>query len=278
MLTLRRELRGRCSLQHGSVFSSGDVRGELVAIVASVPTHVTLKRVTKTMAPHVDGEHHVIEEEDVAVVTPKHIHHLPFLVDHFDGVPQADGRGFEEFKRARDLLQKWHPVAGLGEDHVALLVDVILAILVVAVSVCGVLGTVIGGQTSFRRHDLLWQEDPLLLQLLWSPIGHIGPSECYGVHAADDWDHLRGGSRWSLDQGAEGFGPEIADGVIDGLVHHPGLHHLVLLLVHVAGIVVGIKAVPLLTWNRREGGEGYRRNSGRHTEERCFPESSRREG
>lgn len=167
--------------------------------MASIPTHVTLKRVTETMAPHVDGEHHVIKEEDMTVVTAKHIHHLPFFVDHFDGVPQADGRGLKEFKRARDLLQEWHPVAGLGEDHVALLVDVVLAILVVAVSVCGVLGTVIGGQTSFRRQDLLWQEDPFLFLLLWGPIGHIGPSKRYGVHTADHWDHLGGGSRRSLD-------------------------------------------------------------------------------
>lgn len=53
-------IEDRCSLQHGSVLSSGDVRGELIAIVASIATHVTLKGITETMAPHVDGEHHII--------------------------------------------------------------------------------------------------------------------------------------------------------------------------------------------------------------------------
>lgn len=135
----------------------------------------------------------------MAVVTPEHIHHLSFFADHFDGVSQADGRGLQEFKGARDLLQKWHAIAGLGKDHVALLVDMILAILVVAVSICRVVGTVIGGQTSLRRQVLLWQEDPFLFQLLRGPVGHISPGECYRIHAADNWDHLRGGSRWSLD-------------------------------------------------------------------------------
>lgn len=60
MLTLRCALGDGCSLQHGSVFSPGDVRGEFVAIVASISTHVTLKGVTETVAPHVDGEHHII--------------------------------------------------------------------------------------------------------------------------------------------------------------------------------------------------------------------------
>lgn len=71
----------RSSLQHGSVFSSGYVRRELIAIVASIATHVTLKRVTKAVATHVNSEHHVIQEEDSTVVTPVHIHHLPFFVD-----------------------------------------------------------------------------------------------------------------------------------------------------------------------------------------------------
>ena len=78
-----------CSLQHGSVFSSGYMRRELITIMASISTHVTLKRVTKAMATHVNSEHHVIQEEDSAVVTPVHIRHLPFFVDHFDGVSWA---------------------------------------------------------------------------------------------------------------------------------------------------------------------------------------------
>ena len=179
-----------CSLQHGSVFSSGYMRRELITIMASISTHVTLKRVTKAMATHVNSEHHVIQEEDSAVVTPVHIRHLPFFVDHFDGVSWADGWGLEEFIRAGALLQKWHPIAGPRRDHGVLLVDVILAFLVVAVSVRGVVATVGGGQTSFRRQALLWQVDVLLFQLLGGTIWHLSTGEGYGVHAADNRDHF----------------------------------------------------------------------------------------
>lgn len=101
------------------------------------------------MTTHVNGEHHIIQEEDSTVVTSIHIHHLPFFVDDFDGVSWAGGWGFEEFVGAGHLLQKWHPIACPRKDHMVLLVEVILAFFMVAVSVRGVLATVIGGQTSF---------------------------------------------------------------------------------------------------------------------------------
>lgn len=130
--------------------------------MASISTHVTLKRVTKAVATHVNSEHHIIQEEDSTVVTPIHIHHLPFFVDHFDRVSWTDGWGLEEFIRAGDLLQKRHPIAGPRGDHVVLLVDVILAFFMVAISVRGVMATIVGGETSFRRQALLWQVDILL--------------------------------------------------------------------------------------------------------------------
>ena len=179
-----------CSFQHSSVFSPGYMRRELITIMASISTHVTLKRVTKAMATHVNSEHNIIQEEDSAVVTPVHIRHLPFFVDHFDGVSWAHGWGLEEFIRAGALLQKWHPIADARRDHGILLVDVILAFLVVAVSVCGVVATVGGGQTSFRRQTLLWKVDVLLFQLLGGTIWHLSAGEGYGVHAADNRDHF----------------------------------------------------------------------------------------
>lgn len=130
--------------------------------MASISAHVTLKRVTKAVATHVNSEHHVIQEENSTVVTPIHIHHLPFFADHFDGVSRTDGWGLEEFIRAGDLLQKWYPIAGPRGDHVILLVDVILAFFVVAVSVRGVMATIVGGEASFRGQALLWQVDILL--------------------------------------------------------------------------------------------------------------------
>lgn len=158
--------------------------------MASISTHVTLKRVTKAVATHVNSKHHVIQEEDSTVVTPIHIHHLPFFVDHFDGVPWTDRWGLEEFIRAGDLLQKWHPIAGPRGDHVILLVDVILAFFMIAISVRGVMATIVGGEASFRRQALLWQVDILLFQVLGVTIWHLCTGEGYGIHAADNWNHL----------------------------------------------------------------------------------------
>jgi hypothetical protein len=79
-----------------------------------------------------------------------------------------------------------------------LLIDVILTFFVVAVSVRGVRATIVGRQASFGRQTLLWQVDALFFQLLGGTIWHLSPGEGYGIHAADDWDHLRGGSRWGL--------------------------------------------------------------------------------
>lgn len=202
--------------------------------MASISTHVTLERVAETVAAHVNGEHHIVQEEDAAVVTPIHIHHLPFFVDHFDGVSWADGGGLEEFIRAGGLLQKWHPIAGPRKDHVILLIYVILAFFMVAVSICGVVATIVGGEASFRRHTLLWKVDAFLFHLLRGTVWHLSPGEGYGIHAANNWNHLGGGSRWCLDQGAQGFSTKIADGVIDGLVHHAGLYDLTLFLIHIA--------------------------------------------
>lgn len=158
--------------------------------MASIPTHVTLKRVTKAVAAHVNSEHHIIQKEDSTMVTPIHIHNLPFFVDHFDGVSWADGWGLEEFIRAGDLLQKRHSIADPRRDHVILLVDMILAFFVVAVSVRGVVATIVGGEASFRREVLLWHVDGLLFQVLGGTIRHLSTREGYGVHAADNWNHL----------------------------------------------------------------------------------------
>lgn len=71
-----------------------------------------------------------------------------------------------------------------------LLVDMILAFFVVAVSVRGVVATIVGGEASFRREVLLWHVDGLLFQVLRGTIRHLSTREGYGVHAADNWNHL----------------------------------------------------------------------------------------
>ena len=56
------------------------------------------------------------------------------------------------------------------------------------------------------------------------------------VHGAEHRDHIRA-ARGCLHQGAQGLSPQVADGVVDGLVHHMCLHHLVLLLVAGTAVV-----------------------------------------
>lgn len=91
-----------------------------------------------------------------------------------------------------------------------------------------------GGCSSFPAHRSCW---------------HLAQVRAMGYMLLITGTISEVGSRWCLDQGGAGFG-EIADGVIDGLVHHSGLDHLALLLVHVARIIADIKAVALLTYNK----------------------------
>lgn len=48
------------------------VGGELVTVPASVAAHVALQRVSEAMAAHVDGEHDVVQEDDLAVAAGVH--------------------------------------------------------------------------------------------------------------------------------------------------------------------------------------------------------------
>lgn len=66
--------------------------------------------------------------------------------------------------------------------------------------------------------------------------GALGVGLVEVVHGAEHRDHV-GAARGRLHQGAQGLGPQVADGVVDGLVHHVRLHHLVLLLVAGAAVV-----------------------------------------
>lgn len=71
-----------------------------------------------------------------------------------------------------------------------------------------------------------------LLSILRGAVGHLSAGQCNGVQAADDGDHLGGGNWWCLHKRAQGFSPQVGDGIVYGLVHHTSLHHIAFLFIH----------------------------------------------
>lgn len=56
------------------VLPAADVRGELVAVPAAVAADVALEGLVEAMTAHVDGEHDVVQEEDVTVEAAEGAH------------------------------------------------------------------------------------------------------------------------------------------------------------------------------------------------------------
>ena len=73
------------------VFSADDVGGELVAVSAAVTTDVALQGLAEAMATHVEGEHDVIQEEDVTVLTAESTQDSPLSVHHLNLLPGGEG-------------------------------------------------------------------------------------------------------------------------------------------------------------------------------------------
>lgn len=71
-----------------------------------------------------------------------------------------------------------------------------------------------------------------LLCILRVAVWHIGAGQWYGVQTAYDGDHFGSGSWWRLHKRAQGFGPQVGDGIVYGLVHHAPLHYVAFLFVH----------------------------------------------
>ena len=200
--------------------------------MASVPADVALEGIAEPVAAHVDGEHHIIQEEDAAVVAPVDPDGLPFLVDDLKGVAWAYGGRLDDVIRPWEVLQGLEAVVGLRGDHRALVEGRVLPLLVVAVSVCGVLAAVVRGEGSVGRQAFVPEVAMALLRILRVAVRHVGAGQRNGVQAADDWHHF-GGGRWRrLHERAQGFGPKVGDGVVYGLVHHAALHDVAFLLVH----------------------------------------------
>ena len=74
------------------VFSTDNVGGKLVAVSAAVTTDVALEGLAETMATHVEGEHDVIQEEDVTVLTAESTQDSPLSVHHLDLLPGGEGQ------------------------------------------------------------------------------------------------------------------------------------------------------------------------------------------
>lgn len=228
------------------------VRGKLVSVVAPVPADVALEGVAEAVAAHVDGEHHVIQKEDTAVVAPVDPDGFPFLVDDLEGIAWADGGWLDDVERPWEILQGLEAVAGWSGDDLALMEGGIRPLLVVAVSVCGVLAAVVWGKTPIGGQAFVPEVAVALFHLLRGAVGHVGAGQGNGVQAADDGDHFGGGSWWRLHERAQGFGPQVGDGVVYGLVHHASLHYVAFLFIHEARVIINIKTVSFLTCKRGE--------------------------
>lgn len=50
------------------MFTTDNVRGELIAVFAAVTTDVALQRISISMATHVDGVHDMVQEEHPTVL------------------------------------------------------------------------------------------------------------------------------------------------------------------------------------------------------------------
>lgn len=87
-------MRSPCSLlQLEAVLAAGDVRRELVAVPTAVAAHVALERIAEAVAPHVDGEHDVVQKDHPAVAAGVHGpgHGLPVGSHHPQGLEGRQG-------------------------------------------------------------------------------------------------------------------------------------------------------------------------------------------
>lgn len=221
-----------------TVLPSGYVGRELVPVLAVVATHVAFKRITEPMAAHVDRIHHVIQEKDSTMFTLVNPYLLPIAADHFESILGIVST------RSQDIILPvfffYRDAISCMSTYVVCQVDQTTALLIIALCICRVLAAVAGRDISFRGDRLGFGKQQQVFHcavLREAGANLIVPKRFVElIHGADDRHHLRAPRR-CLDQGTQGLCPQVADGVVDGLVDHVCLHELVLLLVVDAGIV-----------------------------------------
>lgn len=88
--------RRACSLlQLEAVLAAGYVGRKLVTVPTAVAAHVALERIAEAVAPHVDGEHDVVQEDHPAVAAGVHGpgHGLPVSSHHSQSLERRQGDG-----------------------------------------------------------------------------------------------------------------------------------------------------------------------------------------
>lgn len=78
---------------------AADVRGELVAVPAAVAADVALEGLVEAVTAHVDGEHDVVQEEDVTVEAAEGAHGMSVPVQHLHGLHGGEERAGTLFDR-----------------------------------------------------------------------------------------------------------------------------------------------------------------------------------
>lgn len=90
------------------MLASGYVGRELVTVPAAVATHVALERVAEAMAPHVNGEHDIVQENHPAVAagvhSPRQGPSLPVSPHHSQSLQRRQGDGLGVWVRDAVLV------------------------------------------------------------------------------------------------------------------------------------------------------------------------------
>lgn len=214
---------------------SGDVRGELEAVLAPVAAEVALEGVSEAVAAHVDGVHDVVQEEHAAVfaaVRPHLLavrrHHLEALGAHLHAGP--DGVVLPLLL----LLHQGQHAVPHGRRDVVGQVDEARGrrarpVLVVALCVRGVLAAGAGRAVLLAGGRLgVGEQQQVLGCTVFGRQAGAGVALCHrlveGEHGGQG--HVGGGGRRGLNQRPQRLGPQVVDGAVDGLVDHMGLDQL----------------------------------------------------
>lgn len=217
------------------MLSSCYVRRELVSVLTSVTTEVTLKGVSETMAAHMNGVHDMVQEQNTTVFTPVRSHLFAVCCYHLEPLGSHLHAGLDGFvlpllfllhQRQDTISHSWGDVVGQVDEARG---RYTWAVLIVALSVCGVLATVARRAVFFTAGRLRVGQQQQVFSCTvfgWHARPGLALWGCLveGEHGAEA--HIGRGGRGGLNQRPEGLGFQVADGTVDGLVDDLGLGQL----------------------------------------------------
>lgn len=137
------------------MLSSCYVRRELVSVLTPVAAEVALEGVSETMAAHMNGVHHMVQEQNPAVFAPVCPHLLAIRCYHLESLGGHLHAGLDGLVLPLLFLfhQRQHSVSHPRGDMVGQVDEAggchTWAVLIVALGVCGVLATVAGRAVLF---------------------------------------------------------------------------------------------------------------------------------